>query len=66
MKKPMSNKTSGMRFSIESLFPGTLKAIESKQCPVCKSPIGDFRDALSRKEYEISGMCQKCQDDFFG
>jgi len=25
-----------------------------------------FRDALSRKEYGISGLCQKCQDDVFG
>lgn len=25
-----------------------------------------FTDDLSRKEYGISAMCQKCQDDFFG
>jgi len=25
-----------------------------------------FRDALSKKEYEISGLCQQCQDNFFG
>jgi hypothetical protein len=25
-----------------------------------------FRDDLSRKEYQISGMCQSCQDDIFG
>jgi hypothetical protein len=25
-----------------------------------------FRDDLSRKEYQISGMCQRCQDDIFG
>lgn len=24
-----------------------------------------FRDELSRKEYSISGLCQKCQDKFF-
>lgn len=26
----------------------------------------DFRDALSRKEWKISFMCQKCQDSAFG
>ena len=25
-----------------------------------------WRDELSKKEYAISGMCQSCQDDFFG
>ena len=36
-------------------------------CPFCKKPvtIEDFRDDLSRKEFEISGMCQQCQDNFF-
>lgn len=37
-------------------------------CPVCGLVIdpGEFRDALSRKEYVISGMCQRCQDEVFG
>ena len=26
----------------------------------------DFRDALSIREYQISGMCQECQDSVFG
>lgn len=36
-------------------------------CPFCKKPVNidEFRDDLSRKEYRISGLCQKCQDDFF-
>ena len=25
-----------------------------------------FRDALSAREYTISGMCQQCQDEVFG
>lgn len=24
-----------------------------------------FRDELSRKEFDISGMCQRCQDEVF-
>lgn len=28
--------------------------------------VGDeFRDEVSRREYAISGLCQKCQDDVF-
>ena len=38
-------------------------------CMTCDSQGNNaksFTDDLSRKEYQISGMCQKCQDDFFG
>ena len=65
MSKPMENKTQEIKDVIETLFPGTAEAIEQNRCPLCHEPIGDFRDELSKKEYSISGMCQKCQDDFF-
>lgn len=32
----------------------------------CGQPITEFRDALSKKEYTISGLCQSCQDKIFG
>ena len=32
----------------------------------CGKPIAEFRNAISAKEYSISGLCQRCQDDFFG
>ena len=37
-------------------------------CTYCgkKVDMKDFRDELSVKEYEISGLCQSCQDLFFG
>lgn len=37
-------------------------------CRICNSRIivDEFRDELSRKEFDISGMCQRCQDDTFG
>lgn len=37
-------------------------------CPFCGHEINpaEFRDAESRKEYEISGLCQQCQDEVFG
>lgn len=38
-------------------------------CVTCGSdkikPI-DFNDAISRREFEISHMCQECQDSVFG
>lgn len=36
------------------------------KCPLCIQPIGEFKDALSAREYSISGLCQKCQDNFLG
>ncbi len=39
------------------------------QCVKCGFPHNlrsDFRDALSHKEYGISGLCQTCQDGIFG
>ena len=35
-------------------------------CVMCEGPAVDFKDDLSRKEYEISGTCQECQDQIFG
>lgn len=35
-------------------------------CVTCGQPVGEFRNALSQKEYGISGMCQECQDSVFG
>lgn len=37
-------------------------------CPFCnvKVTVADLRDDLSVREFHISGLCQKCQDDIFG
>jgi hydrogenase maturation factor len=66
MDTPMSNKSAEMKDAIEKIFPGTLEAIHSGKCPTCGKEIGKFRDALSLKEYKISGTCQACQDSVFG
>ena len=34
-------------------------------CATCGGDVSEFRDSLSRKEWTISGMCQKCQDAVF-
>ncbi len=35
-------------------------------CAICGGRAEEFRDALSIKEYGISRMCQRCQDEIFG
>jgi hypothetical protein len=44
--------------------------IESDMCvppPIgCGKPATVFRDELSKLEYQISGLCQACQDSVFG
>lgn len=48
-------------------FSTEVDAIEEGRCPFCKKLIESvpFKDDISRKEYEISGLCQECQDDIW-
>ena len=41
-------------------------AIKKLKCVMCNNPDLNFRDELSKKEYEISRICQKCQILIFG
>lgn len=53
------------RSQSESEKKGALMAI----CVFCGKPVDpkkDFRNAISLKEFEISGICQACQDGVFG
>jgi len=37
-------------------------------CPFCGKEVDpdiEFRDELSRQEFHISELCQKCQDEVF-
>lgn len=40
-------------------------AIAGRSCVTCGKRADIFRDSISVKEYNISGMCQKCQDEVF-
>lgn len=48
-------------------FAKEIERVEMGLCPFCGKSIckKDFRDLLSIKEWKISGLCQKCQDDVF-
>ena len=41
-------------------------ARNNKTCVMCGGDASVFRDAVSTKEYTLSGMCQGCQDEIFG
>lgn len=58
---------------VDDFFPGRRESIATGTCQMLNvgrcagdGTATEFRDALSRKEYGISGMCQKCQDSVFG
>ena len=49
-------------------FKDHVQCVEELKCPFCKSQIdnAEFRNEISKREYHISGLCQKCQDKMFG
>jgi hypothetical protein len=49
-------------------FGERVRAFEDGNCPLCSKvihPNTEFKDELSLREYEISGLCQSCQDGIF-
>ena len=50
------------------IFPGELSYILAKRCPFCQKKVSNldyFKDDISLREFEISGLCQDCQDKVF-
>jgi len=45
---------------------GRLASITNNVCVLCGKPALTFKDSISKKEFAISGACQKCQDFTFG
>lgn len=39
--------------------------IIKNKCIQCHGPSFEFKDLVSWKEYQISGLCQTCQDVIF-
>lgn len=48
-------------------FKKELDLVEDGRCPFCAQVVKkeEFRDCVSLKEFGISGLCQKCQDNTF-
>lgn len=53
---------------IKSAFKKENERRHRGECPFCGIEITEtsFKDALSKKEFSISGLCQRCQDEVFG
>jgi hypothetical protein len=51
----------------EAGFEKEVELVKQKLCPICfkKVDIDDFKDTLSRKEFQISGICNSCQNKIF-
>ena len=64
MTKP-TKKAPALEKFLEDAF-GRTTAIKADVCAFCGKEATYFKDALSRKEYRISGLCQVCQDKTFG
>jgi len=49
-------------------FQKEVQLVETGNCPICGKIINmdEFRDELSLKEFEISGICMSDQDKIFG
>lgn len=66
---PPSEKSPEIEELLEDMS-GRTASIKGGTClaaPIgCSKEITGFKDALSQKEYSISGLCQECQDKVFG
>lgn len=60
-----SNKSSELEQFLEKNF-GRTTAILTNKCVFCKGAAEHFADEISKTEYSISGLCQKCQDEIYG
>lgn len=67
----MSERTPEMKAFIDGVakdfFGKSLtETLSGNTCMFCKEPDFNFKDEASKREYKISGICQKCQDKVFG
>jgi len=53
-------------FSQDAFGTSRAKSIENDRCVKCGGESIEFRNAISLKEFTISGFCQTCQDKIFG
>lgn len=68
MTSPYSEPTE--KSSVEKLLTAItgkdrLQTIREGKCVFCDNPNLYFRTGLDVREYQISGMCQNCQDEVF-
>jgi len=62
--KEMENFLSG--FTNQMFGTNYTECKDNNQCATCGKVADKFTDELSRKEFQISAMCQTCQDNVYG
>ena len=64
---PYKDKSGAIKRIMDEIFPNSSMKVNLGICPFCSTVVtdSDFDGELSRKEFEISGLCQKCQDETF-
>jgi len=60
-----TNKHPAIENFLEKTF-GRTTAIEKDTCVFCHKEATKFDNEISRREYQISGICQPCQNETFG
>lgn len=52
---------------MSALFPKERENVRKGLCAVCSKPVKrkDLKNEISKKEFDLTGFCQKCQDDFY-
>tara|TARA_R100001244_G_scaffold77461_2_gene61328 strand:- start:897 stop:1130 length:234 start_codon:yes stop_codon:yes gene_type:complete len=71
MKEPEQHKPTPKAPAIDELLTqvfgiSRIEVINQSKCAFCHDPDLKFKSDMNKKEYRISGICQKCQDEFFG
>lgn len=63
----MEKKSKEVISVLTKVFPKQMNRIDKGLCPICGNEVimEDFKNELSIREYNISGMCQVCQDQVF-
>ena len=51
-------------FSLPEYKLDYIKAKATGTCLICKNPVEAFPEGLTRLEYNVSAICQNCQDEY--
>jgi hypothetical protein len=65
MKRPKELQEKVDSLAEKTFGESLTEAQKKKICVQCKKEAGEISDPMAKKEYEISGLCPSCQDEFF-
>ena len=66
MVEPLE-KSAAVRKTMDDLAGTSSEtSIRENRCALCGKTAKNFKDSESRREFAISGMCQRCQEEAWG